>query len=133
MLSQGAFIRIAIGFIYPAYKSLEAMMTEDCEDDMVMLRYWVVLAALSLVETIADPLFDFLPGYLLGKCLFLLWCMLPGDKNGADIIFSKVSFISLLGFNIFFLQILFPLFKEYHQDLGQHISATQNYIRDRFV
>ena len=101
MVSQGAFIRIAVGFIYPAYKSLEAMMTKDCEDDMIMLRYWVVLAALSLVETIADPLFDFLPGYLLGKCIFLLWCMMPGDKNGADLIFSKVIYIYTIVIFIF--------------------------------
>ena len=91
MTSQGAFIRIAVGFIYPAYRSLQAIMTEDCDDDMTMLRYWVVLAVVSLIETIVDPLFDFLPGYLLGKCIFLFWCMLPGEHSGANLIFSRVN------------------------------------------
>ena len=30
-------------------------------------RYWVVLAAVHLVEMVVDPLVDFFPGYLLAK------------------------------------------------------------------
>ena len=91
MTSQGAFIRLAVGFIYPAYKSLQAIMTADQEDDMTMLRYWVVLAVVSMIETIADPLFDFLPGVLLGKCVFLSWCMLLSENTGANLLFSSVG------------------------------------------
>ena len=93
MAAHGAFIRIAVGFLYPAYKSLQAIMTEDQEDDMTWLRYWVVLAVVSIIETIADPLLDFLPGYLLGKCIFLVWCMMPGENSGANLIFTQVSMV----------------------------------------
>ena len=92
MTSHGAFIRTTVGFIYPAYKSIQAIMSEEQEDDMTWLRYWVVLAVVSLIEIIADPLFDFLPGYLLGKCAFLVWCMLPTENSGANLIFTQVMF-----------------------------------------
>ena len=92
MTSHGAFIRTAVGFIYPAYKSLQAIMSEEQEDDMTWLRYWVVLAVVSLIEIIVDPLFDFLPGYLLGKCVFLVWCMLPTENSGGNLIFTQVLF-----------------------------------------
>ena len=37
----------------------------------------------SLVETVADPLFDFLPDYLLVQFVFLVWCM-EQSKNSGD-------------------------------------------------
>ena len=90
MASKGDFLKVAIAFLYPAYKSLEAMGTVDHEDDMVWLKYWVVLAAISLLEIILDPLFNVLPGYLLSKCIFLVWCMVPGEHSGANVIFNQV-------------------------------------------
>ena len=70
-----------------------------------------MLAVFSIIETVVDPLLDFLPGtdksfyfcvyfellilfdskgYLLGKCLFLVWCMAPSDKSGSNLVFTQV-------------------------------------------
>ena len=93
MSAQAIIIRAAVGFIYPAYSSLKAVMSDEREDALKWLRYWVVLAVFSLAETIADPLFDFFPGYLLGKCVFLIWCMAPSRNSGANLLFTQVQWI----------------------------------------
>ena len=61
------------------------------EDDLTWLRYWVVLALVSLVEMIVDPMVDYFPAYLLAKCAFLIWCMAPNPNNGASFVFTQVS------------------------------------------
>ena len=66
------------------------LASEDMEDDLVWLRYWVVLAFVSLVEMVVDPLVDYFPAYLLAKCAFLIWCMAPGPNNGVSFIFTQV-------------------------------------------
>ena len=87
----GAVVRALVGFVYPSYQSLQAVMSEDMEDDLTWLRYWVVLSVVHLVELVVDPLVDFFPGYLLAKCGFLVWCMAPVQNNGANLIFSQVG------------------------------------------
>ena len=86
----GPIIRALVGFIYPSYQSIQAVMSEDMEDDLTWLRYWVVLSLVHMVELVVDPLVDFFPGYLLAKCIFLIWCMAPVENNGASIIFAQV-------------------------------------------
>lgn len=89
--SQTMVIRSGVGFLYPAYKSLHAIMSDDREAGLAWMRYWVVLAVFSMLETLVDPLLDFLPGYLLGKCVFLVWCMAPSDKSGSNLVFTQVK------------------------------------------
>ena len=91
MVTKLQILRSSVGFIYPVYKSVQAIMSEDIEDDLTWLRYWVVLAVVSMVEMVVDPLVDFFPGYLLAKCAFLVWCMAPGANNGASFIFTQVN------------------------------------------
>ena len=91
MSTHDTIIRASVGFVYPAYKSLQAVMSDEREDALTWLRYWVVLAVVSLVETVVDPLFDFFPGYLLGKCVFLVWCMAPSKNSGANLLFTQVN------------------------------------------
>ena len=71
-------------------RSVLASLSEDPEDDLVWLRYWVVLALVSLLELVLDPLVDCLP-FLLAKCAFLVWCMAPSPNNGASFVFTQVS------------------------------------------
>ena len=84
-------LRTCVGFIYPVVKSVQAILSEDMEDDLTWLRYWVVLALVSLVEMAVDPMVDYFPAYLLAKCAFLIWCMAPSPNNGASFVFTQVS------------------------------------------
>jgi len=112
----GQVVHALIGFAYPSYQSLQAAMTEDPEDDLQWLRYWVVLATVHMIELVVDPLVDFFPGYLLAKCAFLVWCMAPVQNNGANLIFS---------------QVLFPLFKKHHGKIDMHVDEVQSTIKDK--
>ena len=91
MTTKLQILRSAVGFIYPVYRSVQAIMSEDIEDDLTWLRYWVLIAVVSLVELWVDPLVDYFPGYLLAKCAFLVCCMAPFANNGVSFIFTQVK------------------------------------------
>ena len=84
-------LRTGLGLLYPVYRSIQAILTEDMEDDLIWLRYWVVLAMVTLVEMVLDPMVDFFPYYLIAKCSFLIWCMAPSPNNGVSFIFTQVN------------------------------------------
>merc|ERR1711934_1018120 len=112
----GKVIRALVGFAYPSYQSLQAAMTEDPDDDLQWLRYWVVLATVHMIELVVDPLVDFFPGYLLAKCAFLIWCMAPVQNNGANLIFS---------------QVILPLFKKHHGKIDHQVGMVQDTVKDK--
>merc|ERR1711868_266672 len=55
--------------------------------------------------------------YLVLKCLFLVWCMLPVQWNGADLLFN---------------QVLFPLFEEHHKDIEDQAEKAKQSFKDKF-
>ena len=83
-------LRTALGFVYPVYRTVQAILSEDVEDDLTWLRYWVVMSLVSAVEMMLDPMVDFFPFYLMVKCVFLLCCTAPTANNGASFIFTQV-------------------------------------------
>ncbi|TRY66942.1 hypothetical protein TCAL_07657 [Tigriopus californicus] len=78
----------AIGFLYPAYRSVKAIQSRDKGDDTQWLMYWVVFALFSVLEFFSDILVGWVPFYWLIKCSFLLWCMSP--MEGSTIIYNRV-------------------------------------------
>ena len=86
-------LRTGLGLLYPVYRSIQAILTEDLEDDLTWLRYWVVLAMVTLVEMVLDPMVDLFPYYLLAKCSFLIWCLAPSPNNGVSFIFTQVNIV----------------------------------------
>lgn len=84
------FVCNAIGFIYPAYKSLVALETSNKEDDSKWLTYWVVFAAFSVVEFFSDILMSWFPLYWLAKVVFLLYCSADMPLNGSAIIYNRL-------------------------------------------
>lgn len=84
------FVCNAIGFGYPAYKSLVALETSNKEDDSKWLTYWVVFAAFSVTEFFSDTLLFWFPLYWLAKVAFLLWCSADIPNNGSAVIYNRV-------------------------------------------
>merc|ERR1712018_212412 len=113
--------RTLVGVVYPAFSSLKAVLSGTPEQSVAWLRYWVVLGVFSLVELLCDPLINPLnfsfPAYLVLKCLFLVWCMLPVSWNGSDILFN---------------QVLFPLFKEHHKEIEDQAEKAKQSLKDKF-
>jgi len=78
-----------IGFVYPAYKSLQAIGTKIKNDDTQWLIYWIVFAFFTTIESFTDTLLYWIPFYFAFKMAFLLWAMLPQTK-GAKFLYDKV-------------------------------------------
>ncbi|XP_045687575.1 receptor expression-enhancing protein 6 isoform X3 [Phyllostomus hastatus] len=79
-----------IGFVYPAYASIKAIESPSKEDDTVWLTYWVVYSLFGLAEFFSDLLLSWFPFYYVGKCAFLLFCMIPGPWNGARMLYRRI-------------------------------------------
>lgn len=77
------------GFALPGYLSLKALKTRTSTDDTKLLTYWVVFAALQIVEFWSKTILYWIPAYFLFKTLFLLYIALP-STNGADLIYKSV-------------------------------------------
>ncbi|CAF4524694.1 unnamed protein product [Rotaria sp. Silwood1] len=84
------FICNFIGFIYPAYASIFAIESKATHDDTEWLVYWVVYALFGFIEYIGHSFFHTLPFYWLGKCLFLIWLMVPGPKGGSQMLYHRL-------------------------------------------
>ena len=86
--------RTLVGVVYPAFASLKAVLSGSADQSAAWLRYWVVLGVFSVLELLADPLLNPLsysfPLYLVLKCSFLVWCMIPVKWNGSDLLFNQV-------------------------------------------
>ena len=50
------FLSFIFDKIFSLVRSVQAILSEDSEDDLTWLRYWVVLALVSLVEMVVDPM-----------------------------------------------------------------------------
>ncbi|XP_050325965.1 receptor expression-enhancing protein 5 isoform X2 [Bactrocera neohumeralis] len=79
-----------IGVAYPAYISIHAIESSTKLDDTRWLIYWVTYAILSLIEYFSGFLTSVIPFYWLLKCAFLIWCMLPIERNGSFVIYHSV-------------------------------------------
>jgi len=76
-----------VGFVYPAFKSFEAIENKK-KDDTQWLIYWVVYAFFSILEVFIDILLFWIPFYYAFKMAFLLWAMLPQTK-GAKFLYDS--------------------------------------------
>lgn len=77
-----------VGFVYPAFKSFEAIETKVRGDDTQWLVYWVIFAFFSIIEVFADFLLYWIPFYYAFKLAFLLWAFLP-QTRGAKFLYDS--------------------------------------------
>jgi receptor expression-enhancing protein 5/6 len=77
-----------VGFVYPAFKSLQAIESKTRGDDTQWHIYWVVYCFFSIIEIFADILLYWIPFYYAFKLAFLLWAMLPQTK-GAKFLYDS--------------------------------------------
>merc|ERR1712106_376336 len=112
--------RTVVAVAYPLYSSLEAVLTENVEAALDWLKYWMVFGVFSILELIFDPLIDQMPFsspyYLILKCCFLTWCMVPADWNGTLIIFDKI---------------IYPLYRMHQDDFEGRAEIAKVNIKDK--
>ena len=88
-----AFVANVVAFwpVYSSFKSLRSA-SPSTSDDAQWLTYWVLVASLSLLESLlADGARGlwWLPVYYLAKIAFLVWCAHPQAK-GALVVYHSV-------------------------------------------
>ena len=85
-----SFLRVPLMFVLPTYLTLVAITTDQTEDDLSWLMFWVIMSIFYIMEPLLDHL-RFLPFYPEIKLLFVAWCLLPGHLSGSEILFKLVS------------------------------------------
>jgi receptor expression-enhancing protein 5/6 len=104
-----------IGVVYPAYCSCKALETENKDDDVQWLTYWVVFAVFTFLEFFSDILLSWMPFYFLLKCAFLVWCMLPIASNGSMTIYRGI---------------IRPYFLKYEKQLDKAVDQAGKAAKD---
>mmetsp|Transcript_21971 Transcript_21971/g.47720 ORF Transcript_21971/g.47720 Transcript_21971/m.47720 type:complete len:197 (+) Transcript_21971:121-711(+) len=77
-----------VGFLYPAFKSLQALEHRASSEVTQWLIYWVVYSFFSIIEVFIDALLYWIPFYYAFKIAFLLWAMLP-QTRGAKFLYDS--------------------------------------------
>lgn len=77
-----------IGFVYPAYMSFKSMQTNQTEDDIQWLMYWIVYSLFSFMESLFHILLSCVPFYHQIKLVFLLWLAYEHTR-GAEYLYNK--------------------------------------------
>lgn len=73
----------------PGYYSLKALETPGSRDDTQFLTYWVVYAALSIIEFWSSFILYWIPFYWFFKTIVFLYLGLP-HFNGSQMVYDNV-------------------------------------------
>merc|ERR1719230_45692 len=111
----GEFLMALISFVYPAYKSIKAIETEDKDDDTQWLVYWVVYSYVTFCEFFIDMILWWFPFYYTTKFILFLWCMAPIKKNGSIVIYQNA---------------VKPFFDRYQKDIDNYGSQFQSGVKE---
>jgi receptor expression-enhancing protein 5/6 len=84
----GGLLATLVGFAYPAYASMRAIETASKEDDTKWLTYWVVFAAISVLDHFSSAVLRWFPVYHLAKAALFLWLYLPSTM-GANLLYDR--------------------------------------------
>ena len=84
-----SLLRALLMFLLPSYLTLVAITTNQTEDDVSWLMFWVIMSIFNILEPLLDRL-SFLPFYPGLKLMVLAWCLLPGSLSGSEILFKLV-------------------------------------------
>jgi len=104
-----------IGLIFPIYASVLAVESKATQDDTEWLIYWVVYTSFGFIEYFGHNFFHSLSFYWLGKCLFLLWLMAPGQKGGSYVLYHRL---------------IRPFVLKRHNTIDKHIQDVKDQVNN---
>ena len=87
-LGGAKLITDLVSFVYPAYMSFKAIDSSNTGDDTQWLTYWVVFSFVSIIESIAGFVTEFIPFYFPIKVAFFVWLYHP-KFMGAGMVYSQ--------------------------------------------
>jgi receptor expression-enhancing protein 5/6 len=87
-LGGAKLITDLVSFVYPAYMSFKAIDSSNGVDDTQWLTYWVVFSFVSIIESVAGFITEFIPFYFFLKVAFFTWLYHP-KFLGAGVVYSQ--------------------------------------------
>jgi receptor expression-enhancing protein 5/6 len=85
-----------VGFLYPAFKSFEAIESKTRGDDTQWLIYWVVYAFFAVIETFSDFLLYWIPFYYAFKVRLQYLVLQIAKKNVVFVMTSSHTLCAVL-------------------------------------
>jgi len=83
-------VKLVYGTLYPAYYSFKAVKERNVQEYVHWMTYWIVLASLTIVESVVDIVLGFwLPLYYSLKIGFLVWLLSPLTE-GSSLLYKEV-------------------------------------------
>ncbi|OAO13874.1 receptor expression-enhancing protein 5-like protein [Blastocystis sp. ATCC 50177/Nand II] len=76
-----------IAFIYPAYASLDCIITKNTEEHVKWMTYWILFAVTAVLE--CSVIGTTIPFFSFSRCVFLVACYLP-QINLAKTIYDQL-------------------------------------------
>uniref|UniRef100_UPI0035C727A6 HVA22/TB2/DP1 family protein n=1 Tax=Serratia quinivorans TaxID=137545 RepID=UPI0035C727A6 len=90
MFGVGAsYITTAIGVAYPAFMSFLALESDEKDDDIQWLTYWVCFGAFNIVDQFAGIILSVIPFYYFLKLGFLVYLFHP-KTLGATTVYNNI-------------------------------------------
>ena len=110
LVTMGALIlTVVVTVVYPGYKSIQALETQDTEDDdKEWLTYWCVFGVTTVLDEFCGFLLAFIPFYYWLKLGFFVWMFAPQTK-GSGVVYRLV---------------LKPLLLKYEKDIDKFIDEV---------
>lgn len=75
VMGTGSFLTDLIGYLYPLYKSIEAIESMNADDVTDWLTYWLIFGFFKIAERFFDVFMGTSVFYFFAKVAFLVWCM----------------------------------------------------------
>ncbi|CDS06688.1 hypothetical protein LRAMOSA09215 [Lichtheimia ramosa] len=78
-----------IGWIYPAYASLQSIEISSRSAKRQWLTYWILFGFVQTLEYFSSGLVYWFPSFFVVKTLLVLWLALP-QFRGAELVYMKL-------------------------------------------
>ena len=108
-------LMMLVSFLYPAYRSFQALETPDPEDDRRWLVYWTVFGFIYAFKGVFESVLSFLPGSSLILTLLLFTIYSP-MTNGYEYVYTSV---------------IRPVLLAYHSTIDKYLGMAQEEVRDK--
>ena len=84
----GNAVTTLIAFLLPAFRTFEALESEQRKDDAELLTYWIVFGLIYSLDELFRYFLAFIPFYHVFRCAILIAIYSP-QINGAQVIYQK--------------------------------------------
>ena len=119
----GNALTTLIAFLLPAFKTFEALETEQREDDAELLTYWIVFGLIYSLDELFRYFLAFIPFYHVFRCALLIAIYSP-QVNGAQIIYQKAVRPFFMNYRNEIEKVVNPI-EERTRSISQNLKKTE--------